>query len=147
MLRLLIIIISLFLILCASGCSKKPVAENIYKSEEYKSITSKGLLTGEAIWATSCFRCHRRGLNGAVAYENKEYWGKSADKGIKTLFESVWKGYKGEHGVMPAKGFCNLCDEDEIKKSVIYTFHLARKAQKAQAKKDSLKNKLIFKED
>ena len=35
---------------------------------------------------------------------------------------------------MPAKGFCNLCDEDEIKKSVIYTFHLARKAQAAKQK-------------
>ena len=147
MLRLLSIIISLFFILCAGGCNKKPANKNIYESEEYKSITNKDLLTGEAIWATSCFRCHRHGLNGAVVYENEEYWDKSADKGIKTLFESVWKGYKGEHGMMPAKGFCNLCDEDEIKKSVIYTFHLARKAQKAQAKKDSLKNKLIFKED
>jgi len=139
MMRWFGLIISFFFIFFANGCNKKHSAENIYESTEYKSITKKDLLTGEAIWATSCFRCHRRGLNGAVAYEDKKYWDKSADKGIETLFESVWEGYKGEHGVMPAKGFCNLCDEDEIKKSVIYTFHLARKAQKAQAKKDSLK--------
>ena len=138
--RLISIIISLFFILCIGGCNKKPADENVYESEEYKSVTNKDLLTGEAIWATSCFRCHRRGLNGAVVYENKEYWDKSADKGIETLFESVWKGYKGEHGVMPAKGFCNLCDEDEIKKSVIYTFHLARKAQNAKKKQKNLKN-------
>ena len=125
---------------------KNMLTENIYESTEYKSITKKDLLTGEAIWATSCFRCHRRGLNGAVVYEDKEYWDKSADKGIETLFESVWEGYKGEHGVMPAKGFCNLCDEDEIKKSVIYTFHLARKAQKHRLNKRSLKkDKLILK--
>ena len=140
MMRLISIIISLFFILCTGGCNKKPTDENVYESEEYKSVTNKDLLTGEAIWATSCFRCHRRGLNGAVVYENKEYWDKSADKGIETLFESVWKGYKGEHGVMPAKGFCNLCDEDEIKKSVIYTFHLARKAQNAKKKQKNLKN-------
>ena len=139
MLRLLGILISLFLTIYLSGCNKKPTAENIYESTEYKSISSKDLLTGEAIWATSCFRCHRRGLNGAVVYEDKEYWDKSADKGIETLFGSVWKGYKGEHGVMPAKGFCNLCDEDEIKKSVIYTFHLARKAQAAKQKQESIK--------
>ena len=40
---------------------------------------------------------------------------------------------------MPAKGFCNLCDEDEIRKSVIYTIHLARKAQAAEQKQESIK--------
>ena len=60
-------------------------------------------------------------------------------KWIDKLFNSVWEGYKGEHGAMPAKGFCNLCDEKEIRKSVFYMFHLAKKAQKAQAKRDSLK--------
>jgi len=139
MMRLLRIIISFFFIFYANGCNKKHVAENIYESEEYKSINSKDLLTGEAIWATSCFRCHRHGLNGAVAYEDKEYWDKSAKKGIETLFKSVWDGYKGQHGVMPAKGFCNLCEEDEIRKSVIYTFHLARKAQAAKQKQESIK--------
>ena len=72
--RLLSINIGLFFILYTSGCDKKPADENIYESKEYKSITKKDLLTGEAIWATSCFRCHRRGLNGAVVYEDKEYW-------------------------------------------------------------------------
>ena len=139
MLRLLKIVISLFFIFYSGGCSKKSTAENIYETEEYKSITKKDLLTGEAIWATSCFRCHRHGLNGAVVYEDKEYWDKSADKGIETLFKSVWDGYKGEHGVMPAKGFCNLCEEDEIRKSVIYTFHLARKAQAAKQKHEFIK--------
>ena len=40
---------------------------------------------------------------------------------------------------MPAKGFCNLCNEDEIKSSVIYTFHLARKAQAAKQKQKGMK--------
>ena len=40
---------------------------------------------------------------------------------------------------MPAKGFCNLCEEDEIRKSVIYTFHLARKAQAAKQKHENIK--------
>tara|TARA_B100000427_G_C15476828_1_gene581147 strand:+ start:409 stop:843 length:435 start_codon:yes stop_codon:yes gene_type:complete len=131
--------LGLIFILYEIGCSKKPIPTNIYDSEEYKSVTEKELIIGESVWATSCFRCHRYGLNNAVVYENKEYWDKAAEKGLGNLFESVWEGYKGENGAMPAKGFCNLCDEDEIRKSVIYTFHLARKAQKAQAKRDSLK--------
>ena len=43
MLRLLRIVISLFFIFYLSGCNKKPNAENIYESEEYKSITKKDL--------------------------------------------------------------------------------------------------------
>ena len=138
MLRLLGIFISLFLTLYLSGCNEKPTAENIYKSKEYKSLTRKELIVGESIWATSCFRCHRYGTNGAVVAENKKYWDNAAEKGIDELFNSVWEGYKGEHGVMPAKGFCNLCDEDEIKNSVIYTFHLARKAQAAKQRQKSM---------
>ena len=131
--------IGFVIILYGTSCSKESTPTNIYDSEEYQSITKKELLTGESIWATSCFRCHRHGINGAVIYENKEYWDKSAEKGIDALFKNVWEGYKGEHGVMPAKGFCNLCNEDEIRKSVIYTFHLARKAQAAKQKQEKIK--------
>ena len=127
------------IIIFLSGCAKEPDPVNIYDSDEYQTITKKGLITGESIWVTSCFRCHRYGQNGAVPYENKDYWDESAKKGLEALCKSVWKGYKGEHGVMPAKGFCNLCDEDEIKNSVIYTFHLARKAQAAKQKRKSMK--------
>ena len=129
----------ILIIIFLSGCTKKPDPVNIYDSNEYKTITKKGLITGESIWATSCFRCHRYGHNGAVPYENKDYWDMSAKKGLEALCKSVWEGYKGEHGVMPAKGFCNLCDEDEIKNSVIYTFHLARKAQAAKQKQKGMK--------
>ena len=42
---------------------------------------------------------------------------------------------------MPAKDFCNLCDENEIRKSVFYMFHLAKKAQAAEEKRNKLKEK------
>ena len=131
------VFIGFIIILYGTSCSEKSAPANIYDSEEYQSITKKELLTGESIWATSCFRCHRHGLNGAVVYENKEYWDKSAEKGINALFESVWEGKQGEDGVMPAKGFCNLCSEDEIRKSVFYIFHLAKKVQAAEENKSN----------
>ena len=134
----LLINLSIFMAIFFSSCIKKPDPVDIYDSNEYQSITKKGLITGESIWATSCFRCHRYGNNGAVPYENKDYWDKAAKKGLEALHKSVWEGYKGEHGVMPAKGFCNLCDEDEIKNSVIYTFHLARRAQAAKQRQKSM---------
>tara|TARA_B100000579_G_scaffold386863_1_gene358886 strand:+ start:486 stop:914 length:429 start_codon:yes stop_codon:yes gene_type:complete len=125
---------SFYLLLCLMityyGCSKKEIV-NIYESEEYKALTQKEINSGEAIWAIACFRCHMYGTNGAVLLQEKEYWDAAASKGIDELFESVWEGKQGESGVMPAKGFCNLCSEDEIKKSVFYIFHLAKRVQAA----------------
>ncbi len=59
---------------------------------------------------------------------------------MKVILKGLLQKWRriGEHGAMPAKGFCNLCDEQEIRKSVFYMFHLAKKAQKAQTKRDSL---------
>ena len=122
------------LMLSYYSCEKKEVV-NIYESEEYKTLTKKDLNSGEAIWAVACFRCHMFGTNGAVLLDEKEYWDATASKGIDKLFESVWEGKEGEYGIMPAKGFCNLCSEEEIKNSVFYIFHLAKKVQAANKSK------------
>ena len=116
------------------SCAKKEVV-NIYESEEYKTLDQKNLNSGEAIWAVACFRCHMYGTNGAVLLQEKEYWDAAASKGIDKLLESVWEGKEGEYGIMPAKGFCNLCSEEEIKNSVFYIFHLAKKVQAANKSK------------
>ena len=60
------------------------------------------------------------GTNGAVLLDEKAYWDSAASKGIDELYKSVWECKKGDNGEMPAKGFCNLCSEDEIRKSVLY---------------------------
>ena len=78
------------------------------------------------------------GTNGAVVLEENVYWDSVASKGIEQLFDSVWNGKDGEKGLMPPKGLCNLCSEAEIRESVLYIFHLARKVQ--SAKKSKLPN-------
>ena len=125
-----------FIVFCFYGCGKKQVV-NIYESEEYKTLTQKDINSGEAIWAIACFRCHMYGTNGAVLLDEKTYWDEAASQGIDKLFESVWEGKQGENGAMPAKGMCNLCSEDEIRKSVFYIFHLAKKVQASNEKKTS----------
>ena len=106
--------------------------------EETHSLKKKPDINGgQAIWSIACFRCHMYGTNGATLLQEKEYWDAAASKGIDELFESVWEGKQGEDGVMPAKGFCNLCSEDEIRKSVFYIFHLAKKVQVAEENKSN----------
>ena len=110
------------------GCSKQDIV-NIYDSKEYKILTQEDLKSGESTWSIACFRCHEYGTNGAIILDDKRYWDSTASKGIDDLFKSVWEGKQGENGMMPAKGFCNLCSEDDIRKSVLYIFHLAKKVQ------------------
>ena len=124
------------LMISSYSCAKKEVV-NIYQSEEYKTLDQNNLNSGEAIWAVACFRCHMYGTNGAVLLQEKEYWDATASKGIDKLFESVWEGKEGEYGIMPAKGFCNLCSEEEIKNSIFYIFHLAKKVQATSKSKIS----------
>ena len=124
------------LMISSYSCAKKEVV-NIYQSEEYKTLDQNSLSSGEAIWAVACLRCHMYGTNGAVLLQEKEYWDAAASKGIDKLFESVWEGKEGEYGIMPAKGFCNLCSEEEIKNSIFYIFHLAKKVQATSKSKIS----------
>ena len=134
---------NIFLCLIAVySCTKKEPAVDIYDSDEYQNLSRKEILSGESIWAIACFRCHMYGTNGAVVLEEKAYWDSVASKGIEQLFDSVWNGKDGEKGMMPPKGLCNLCSEAEIRESVLYIFHLARKVQ--SAKKSKLPNNSNF---
>ena len=112
------------------GCSRETPQVDIYQSKEYNSLTEKDMIIGESIWATSCFRCHRYGTNGAISIEDEKYWNHTASKGIDALFKSVWQGKQNEKGIMPAKGFCNTCSEDDIKKSIFFILHLAKQNPK-----------------
>ena len=125
------------IIIIMTSCGEKTPPVNIYDSDEYKNLTRKEIIVGESIWATACFRCHRYGINGATVLENNAYWDQAATKGLDELYKSVWEGKKGEIGAMPPKGFCNLCSEDEIKKSVLYIFHLAKKVQESEKNNNS----------
>ena len=126
-----------FILLILASCGEKTPPVNIFDSDEYKNLTRKEIIVGESIWATACFRCHRYGTNGAAVLEDKAYWHQTATKGLDELYKSVWEGKKGENGVMPPKGFCNLCSEDEIKKSVLYIFHLYKKVQESEKNNNS----------
>ena len=123
-----------FLLIFFIGCSKKNQI-NIYDSDEYKSLTKKDIIVGESIFAIACGQCHRFGNNGAVVLENQKYWDQAAMKGLDELFNSVWNGYKGEYGVMPPRGFYRMGSETEIRKSVLYLLHLAKKAQAVDKEK------------
>ena len=129
-----------FIFLLIIGCGgKTPV--NIYVSKEFNELSKKDIIVGESIWATTCFRCHMYGSMGAASVRNKDHFDQLAAKGFDHLYKSVLNGMEGEEGIMPPKGTCYSCSEDEIKKSVYYIFHLAKKVQEAEILKQAVGEK------
>lgn len=121
-----------FLLVFCFSCNKKE-SSNVYLTNQYIDFNEEDEIIGESVWATSCFRCHMYGSNGAKALENIEYWEATADKGLEHLFKSVWEGKYGEYGAMPPKGLCPTCSEDQIEKSILYLFKLTKLEQSADS--------------
>ena len=121
--------ILLFVLFFIFNCEKK-TSNDVYKTAEYKNFDEKDRIIGESVWATSCFRCHLYGSNGASSLEDEEYWSTISGKGLDELFNSVWEGKYGDQGAMPPRGLCNSCSEEQIKKSILYMFQLIETIQR-----------------
>ena len=74
-------------------------------------------LSAETIYTRYCAACHRTGLAGAPIFRNAEQWKSRLDK--KSLEELTATAVKGINA-MPAKGTCNQCSEEDIRRSIEY---------------------------
>ncbi|GAB1403415.1 MAG: c-type cytochrome [Lentimicrobiaceae bacterium] len=78
-----------------------------------KAMTAD-LANGEAVYNKSCIACHMTGVAGAAALTDKARWEENAAKGMSVLLEDAMKGYTGKYGVMPEKGTCTDCTEQDM---------------------------------
>ncbi|MBU1371079.1 MAG: c-type cytochrome [Bacteroidetes bacterium] len=72
------------------------------------------LANGETIYNKACIACHLKGVAGAAALDDKARWEEIAAKGMTTLLDHAVKGYTGKYGVMPEKGTCMDCTEQDL---------------------------------
>ncbi len=71
----------------------------------------------ERTYMQSCFACHSSGAAGAPRVGNADDWAARIEKGMDTL---VLNTINGLGGVMPAKGLCFTCSDDDLKAIVEY---------------------------
>lgn len=81
-------------------------------------VVPAGPRTGADIYQTTCFGCHGTGAGGAPKKGDKAAWAPRIAQGMDVMFNHAWKGFTGTTGVMPAKGTCMNCSEDEIKETI-----------------------------
>lgn len=84
-----------------------------------KTMTAD-LANGEAVYDRSCIACHLNGVAGAAALSDTPRWEENAAKGMAELTKSAMAGYTGNYGVMPEKGTCMDCTEQDMYDAISY---------------------------
>lgn len=78
--------------------------------------------SGEAVYNQFCFACHATGVGDAPLFADAEAWAPRIDKGMETLMASTVNGL----GLMPLKGTCMACSDDELRAAVEYILEQAQ---------------------
>ena len=81
-----------------------------------------GPLSGEDVYNQFCFACHATGASDAPLFADTEAWAPRIAKGMDTLMASTLNGL----GMMPAKGTCMNCSDDELQAAVDYIVETAQ---------------------
>ena len=96
--------------------------KTMYNYINSDSVDTKTLANGKRVYDNVCASCHMYGTAGAATMVDFKFWDKSASKGMDAILYNVIEGYKGKTGVMPPKGNCLSCSDEDIKASIVYIF-------------------------
>ncbi len=101
------------------GCSAKIETTRGYIDERNKPIIAYTGPTrsGSIIYLKSCATCHDRTTQGAPLPNDDIEWARRLKKGKSVLFKHVMEGYKE---LMPVKGGCRNCTEQEVQAAIDY---------------------------
>lgn len=78
------------------------------------------LENGKKVYTKICIACHMTGVAGAPALKDKARWEGIAAKGMTQLHHDAINGFTGKTGVMPARGSCTDCSDQDIYDAVAY---------------------------
>ncbi|HSG91283.1 MAG TPA: c-type cytochrome [Pseudomonadales bacterium] len=78
--------------------------------------------TGEQVYDSYCQACHAIGVSGAPKFADGDAWAPRIAKGMDVLYASTFNGLN----VMPPRGTCPDCTDDELRASVDYMVDAAQ---------------------
>ncbi len=105
-----------------SGKSKATATKTKTKTE--KTYVAN-IENGKKVYNKVCIACHMTGVAGAPALKDKTRWEEIAAKGMKQLHHDAINGFTGKHGVMPARGSCTDCSDQDLYDAVAYMLKTA----------------------
>ena len=123
-------------VLAADDMSPEAIAERIkpigqvYTAKDLEGIAgagaapaataSSGPRDGETVFKGACFACHDTGAAGAPKRGDKAAWEPRIAQGIATLKKHAIEGFTGKSGMMPPRGTCATCSDEEIENAIHY---------------------------
>ena len=84
------------------------------------AAVASGPRTGEEVYGGACVACHDAGIGGAPKIGDAADWGPRIAQGEETLINHAIAGFTGAKGMMPPKGTCMNCSDEEIKLAIEY---------------------------
>ncbi len=98
----------------------KEVAQTV-KKEVKKAVHTPNLDNGKKIYDKVCVACHMTGVAGAAALNDKARWEENAKLGMEKLVSIAIHGNpKGKYGVMPERGSCTDCSDEDLADAVAF---------------------------
>ncbi len=121
---MLAVAISGFMLTSCGGNAKKADSGSAKVAKTAKAYTAN-LDNGKVVYNKVCIACHMTGVAGAPALKDKDRWTEIAAKGMKQLHHDAIEGFTGKHGVMPARGSCTDCSDQDLYDAVAYMLNKA----------------------
>lgn len=117
--NILIVTSLIFILQVTISCSTPVETTRGYIDERNKPIIAYTGPTrsGSTIYEESCATCHDRTTQGAPLPNDDIEWARRLKKGKNILLKHVMEGYKE---LMPIKGGCRNCTEQEVQAAIDY---------------------------
>ena len=100
----------------AVGASQVPIVT----AAAAPAAPSSGPRDGETVFKGACFACHDTGAAGAPKRGDKAAWEPRIAQGFDTLRKHAIEGFTGKAGMMPPRGTCATCSDEEIENAIHY---------------------------
>ncbi|MCY4039711.1 MAG: c-type cytochrome [Gammaproteobacteria bacterium] len=80
------------------------------------AAVAAGGRSGQEVYDSFCFACHATGVSEAPILGDNEAWNSRLAKGMDALWQTTLAGIN----LMPAKGSCVNCTDDELRDALDY---------------------------
>jgi cytochrome c5 len=102
-----------------TGRSAMLAAQEVAKAAMAAKVAFDGALDGALIYDRVCAACHLTGAGGAPA-PTAAAWAPRKAKGLDTLVANAIDGFRGDAGLMPAKGGRPDLTDEQVRVTVEY---------------------------
>jgi len=102
-----------------NGCTNNDKTTGFWQEWHNETPINTGIQrTGKQVYDFKCYECHTKNTQGAPMPGDNYEWNRRYQKGIDVLIKHTIEGFN--RGVMPKRGGCRDCSEQELKNAIIY---------------------------